>query len=364
MSGIHLFVPMLHRRDAVGEHTLALRDRLVSSGVTSTIYSQIPDPATADQTRDYLDYESESEPGDVLVYQFATESVMAGWLAGRTEPVVINYHSITPPAFFGPWNNGITRLQVGAQVELAQLAPRAALGVAVSRFDERELRKAGCPHTTVIPVANVSVPPVEPDPTVVERLSADGTRRGHRWLSVGRLAPNKAHHRTIAALFVARTSTDPDAHLTLVGAPTEPAYAAALRRYAASLGLADSVEFVTGISDAALAAYYRCADVLVMLSDHEGFGVPLVEAMGHGLPIVAFDSGAVAEVLAGGGVLLADQHPRRVAEGVARLMADPGEQDRLVGEGRARFAAMGLETAGDRLVEAVRSISGRVVASR
>lgn len=364
MSGIHLFVPMLHRRDAVGEHTLALRDRLVSAGFTSRIYSEISDPVTAEETRNYLDYEAECEPGDVVVYQFATESVMAPWLAGRPEPVVINYHSITPATFFGPWNNGITRLQVGAQLELDQLAPRAALGIAVSRFDERELREAGCTETTVIPVANIAVPPVEPDPDLLDRLSARGPGRGHRWLSVGRLAPNKAHHETIAALFVARSSTEPDAQLTLVGAPSELAYAAALRSYAASLGLADSVEFVTGITDAALAAYYRAADVLVMLSDHEGFGVPLVEAMGQGLPIVAFDAGAVGEVLDGTGVLLQDKAPRRVAEAVFRLMGDPDQRDRLVAAGRTRFEAMGLERAGDRLVEALRGVSGRVGAAR
>ena len=150
-------------------------------GVPSTIYSEIPDPATADQTRHYLDYESESEAGDILVYQFATESVIAGWLADRPEPVVVNYHSVTPPAYFGSWNNGITRLQVGAQLELALLAPRATLGIAVSRFDEREYLDAGCPNTTVIPVANVSVPPVEPDPDVLGRLSARSRERGHQW---------------------------------------------------------------------------------------------------------------------------------------------------------------------------------------
>jgi glycosyltransferase involved in cell wall biosynthesis len=364
MSGIHLFVPMLHRNDAVGEHTRALRDRLVSSGVASRIYTEIPDPATADQTRHYLDYESESEPGDVLVYQFATESVIAGWLAERSEPVVINYHSITPPAFFGPWNNGITRLQVGAQFELGHLAPRAALGVAVSRFDEHELRQAGCTRTTVIPVANVSVPPVEPDPEVLERLRARDPGRGHRWLSVGRLAPNKAHHQTIAALFVARVTSDPGARLALVGSPTEPAYATALKHYAASLGLADSVEFVAGITDAELAAYYRCADVLVMLSDHEGFGVPLVEAMGQGLPIVAFDAGAVGEVLGGAGVLLEQKHPRQVALAVSELLADDGERSRLVEAGRIRFGAMGLGDAGDLLVEAVQSVSDRVTTAR
>ena len=98
----------------------------------------------------------------------------------------------------------------------------------------------------------------------------------------------------MAALFVARRTVDPGAHLTVVGSPSEPAYAGALRRYVATLGLGDAVEFVTGIDDASLAAHYRASDVLVMLSDHEGFGVPLVEAMGHRLPVVAFDAGAVA----------------------------------------------------------------------
>ncbi len=359
MSGIHFFVPMLHRRDAVGEHTLSVWNRLVELGVTSTIYCQHPDPGTADLTRDYLDYEHEAEPGDVLVYQFATESEMADWLARRSERVVINYHSITPPSYFERWSNWIARLQVGALQELTLLAPRAALGIAVSRFDETELRAAGCTSTMVIPVANVSVPPTEADPDVHALLSACGPGRGHRWLSVGRLAPNKGHHQAIAALFVARATTDPEAHLTLIGSPSEVAYASALRRFARSLGIADAVEFASGISDAALAAYYQWADVLVMLSDHEGFGVPLVEAMGHGVPVVAFDSGAVREVLADGGILLENKHPRQVADAVAGLLGDPAEEERLVAAGRSRCAAMDLGGAADRLVEALTGLAGQ-----
>jgi L-malate glycosyltransferase len=364
VNAVHLFVPMLHRYDAVGEHTLALQHRLETSGVHSDIYTEIPDPATSDLTRHYLEYESRCAPGDVLVYQFATESVMAGWLATRQEPVVINYHSITPPAFFRPWNNGITRLQVGAQIELGLLAPRAALGIAVSRFDEYELRDAGCTHTTVIPVANIAVPPVEPDPVALDRLRARDPGPGPRWLSVGRLAPNKSHHETIAALFVARTSSDPGARLAVVGAPSEPSYAAALEHFAGSLGMADAVEFISGITDAELAAYYRFSDVLVMLSEHEGFGVPLVEAMGQGLPIVAFDAGAVSEVLGGAGVLLRRKQPRQVARAVTRLMEDTEERLRLVEAGTARFATMGLERAGELLVESVRSVAERVATSR
>ncbi len=352
--GIHQFVPMLHRYDAVGEHSRSLRDRLLAEGIPSRIYSEIPDPATEEETRPYRRYASDAVGGDLLVYQFATRSAMASWLAARAEPLVLNYHSLTPPEYFGPWNNAITRLQVGARAELAVLATRAVLGIAVSEFDATELRAAGCAQVEVVPVANVRVPPVEPDPAVVDAVRAEQPGPGARWLSVGRLAPNKAHHRTIAALFVARRSGVP-ATLTVVGAPTVPAYARALRRYAAELGLADAVRFVSGIDEDRLAAHYRVADVLVMLSGHEGFGVPLVEAMGQGLPIVAYDAGAVREVTGDAALLLDATGPRRVASAVSGLLADRDERTRRAAAGRARFDVLDLGGAGKLLVEAVRA---------
>ena len=209
MSGIHQFVPMLHRRDAVGEHTRVLRDLLVAAGITSRIYTEIPDPETADETLPYRQYESDAEPGDVLVYQVATRSEMAGWLVKRQEKLVLNYHSITPPEYFAPWNNSIARLQVGAIGELSVLAPRAALGIGVSAFDVDELQRAGCVNTRVIPVDNLRSPPVPADPSVLELLATRSAGRGPWWLSVGRLAPNKCHQDTIAALFVARENGSP-----------------------------------------------------------------------------------------------------------------------------------------------------------
>jgi glycosyltransferase involved in cell wall biosynthesis len=348
---------MLHRHDAVGEHTLALRDGLHRAGVPSDIYIERIDPRTAAETRPYRDYAAEASDGDVIVYQVATASEMAGWIARRHEPLVLNYHSITPPDFFRPWNNDITRGQVEAQQELGLLAPRAVLGVAVSRFDADELARAGCPRTEVVPVANVANPPPSPDPAMLERLSGQ-RRTGTQWLSVGRLAPNKAHERAITALLAAHASTDPDARLTVVGAPTERHYAAALRRFAAELGLAGDVDFVTGLSDTELAAFYRAADVLVMLSAHEGFGVPLIEAMGQGLPIVARRAGAVEETVGDAALLVDDTRPRGVAAAIAQLLADAPSRDRMVAAGRRRVSELGLEHAADRFVEVVLAVRG------
>ncbi len=356
--GIHLMVPMLHRRDAVGEHTRTLRDLLLAAGVPSSVYTELPDPDTVDETRPYRDYERDAVPGDVLVYQVATRSDMTRWLARRPEPVVLNYHSITPAPFFARWNNGIARMQEAAVRDLAELAPRCALGIGVSEFDVAELHAAGCPATRVVPVANVPLPPAAPDPAAAAVLARRAAGGGPWWLSVGRLAPNKAHQDTIAALFVARATTAPDAHLTIVGGPTEPHYAAALRRYAADLGLSGAVEFTTQLTPGELAARYGAADVLVMLSEHEGFGVPLVEAMSQGLPVVAYDAGAVAEVMGGAGVLLDRKGPRAVADAVAALLGDPARRDALGGRrpgparrarARARRVRPGQGVAGGRL---------------
>ena len=357
MSGIHLFVPMLHLRDAVGEHTRALRDLLGAEGIECRVYTETPDPETAGETRPYLDYPDEAAVGDVLVYQMATRSAMTDWLAVRPEPVVINYHSITPPEYFAPWSTWMARHQARAREDLGRLAPAAALGIGVSTFDAGELVAAGCTDVVAVPVANVRLPPVEPDPVAVAARRAAG---GHpRWLSVGRLAPNKAHQDTIAALFAARATSSPDARLTIVGSPSEPSYARALRRFAAELGLAGSVEFVSHLREGELAACYATADVLVMLSEHEGFGVPLVEAMVHGLPVVAFAAGAVPEVVGGAGVLLAHKGPRHVADEVAGLLADSDRREALVALGRERPSALGLDRAGSDLVAAVRGVAER-----
>ena len=124
VSAIHQFVPMLHRSDAVGRHTLALRDVMAARGIASRIYVELVDPDTATETRPFASYGEEAAPGDVLVYQFATASGIASWLAGRPETLVVNYHNVTPPEFYVPWDNVMAWHQVRAQTELRRLAPR------------------------------------------------------------------------------------------------------------------------------------------------------------------------------------------------------------------------------------------------
>ena len=365
MSGIHHFVPVLHRGDAVGRHTLRLRDASRAKGFESQIYVDTLEADTAHETLPVPAYPEAARPGDVLVYQFATASAMAPWLAARAETLVVNYHNITPPELMAPWDTHLALGQLQAQQDLGLLAPRTALAVADSAYNEAHLAAAGFVRTAVVP------PSAALDEVDGARAATAGPNRtnepdeprpprapGTRWLAVGRVSPNKALENTVAALAVARAHGDPGATLLIVGKPATASYAAALRRYVIDMGLDDAVRFTGHASDATVAAAYAESDVLVVTSEHEGFCVPVVEAMAGRLPVVAFDQGAVPEVLGGAGVLVSDTDPYALAGAIDALLADPTRRRGLEDAGDRQLRALDLAGAAARFVALLVPLAG------
>jgi glycosyltransferase involved in cell wall biosynthesis len=354
VSAIHHFVPVLHRGDAVGRHTLRLREATRARGLESQVFVDTVDPDTADETLPVLSYPERAQADDVAVYQFATASAMASWLVSRPETLVVNYHNITPPELMAPWDNHLALGQLQAQADLRALVPRTALAVADSAYNETHLVAAGFSTTAVIaPSAALAVTGATRSAATSSRNGGEG---GSRWLAVGRVSPNKALEHTIAALAVTRAHHDPHATLTVVGKPATDSYVRALRRYVADLGLSDAVTFTGHAGDDAVAAAYANADVLVVTSEHEGFGVPVVEAMAAGLPVVAFDQGALPEVLGDAGVLVSDKDAYALAAAIDALVADVGRRAALATGGRERLAALDLDTAADRFIALVSAL--------
>ena len=197
-------------------------------------------------------------------------------------------------------------------------------------------------------------------PTLLTALEArKAAEGGADWLFVSRLLPHKGQHDLIKAFAAYRLAYDPAARLTLVGAAGSARYAEALADFVADLALDDAVAFTGSVSDAELAARYRVADVYTSASAHEGFGVPLVEAMAHGVPIVALASSAVPETVGTAGILLPSAEPAAFAAAVHRVTTDPALAAALTAAGRARLAELDAATTGRRLVDAV----GRILAA-
>jgi glycosyltransferase involved in cell wall biosynthesis len=198
------------------------------------------------------------------------------------------------------------------------------------------------------------------DPSAPATPAADLRERhalgaGPVLLSVAQKRSYKNQQAVIRAL---AALPDPTATLVLPGAPTP--YEDELRALAAELGVADRVRFPNWVSDAELEGLYALATVLVLPSRIEGFGLPVLEAMGRGLPVVCSRTTALGEI-AGDAALLVDPDDQAdIDAAVARVVADATLRERLTEAGRAHAAAFTWRGTADETVAAYR----RALASR
>jgi glycosyltransferase involved in cell wall biosynthesis len=351
VTTVHQVLPSLSARDAIGAHALQVQQLLRDEGHRSELLVEHPPDV---ELRDRVQALDSWEPDGptVLVYQASVGSGVASWLEARPEPLVVNHHNVTPPEFFARWEPAVAPGLRTGRYQLADLAARCDLAIPVSEFNARELRTLGYEHIETAPLlvdlAGLDRPP---DPATAARLERAHRAGSSHWLFVGRVAPNKAQHNLVKALALYRRVYDPHATLALVGGCAADRYLRALRSYIHELDLDDAVELAGSVSPAALAAHYRAADVFVCVSEHEGFCVPLLEAMATDTPIVAFAAGAVPETVADAAVLVGSTVPAVVAAAVHRAVTGEAFRRRLVARGRARLVHFELPRSRARYLE-------------
>lgn len=377
---VHQFLPTAEP-GAVGAHSLELQRLLTDQlGLRSEIFAEHIHPPFEGVARAYRDYGTvvvAAAASDVLIYQMAVGSTMAEELPDRPGRLVVNHHNLTPPRFLRPWDPVATAAVERGVRQLHALAPTTELGIADSRFNQGDLVAAGYPATEVAPVL-VDLDAFDQPrlPEVERRVSAARSGTGATWLFVGRVVPNKAPHHLVRALAVHRRLYDPGARLWLVGSGSPgSAYDPALEAYIAALGLTDAVELTGPVSAVELAARYRHADVFVCLSEHEGYCVPVLEAMWHGLPIVTLASSAIPETVVDAAIILptgAAGRTRRsgpggrdpqppaaaVAAAVDRVVNDDALRAALVAAGQRRVAERALPRTRARMTEVLARLLG------
>ena len=199
-----------------------------------------------------------------------------------------------------------------------------------SRFSTQELTELGFPHVEVLPyILLEGLYAVEADPTVLDCWGSDGWTN---LLVVGRVAPNKCIEDCIFVFDYFKKFFDSRSRLFIVGnwQGTE-GYLVKLRRLVADLGLED-VRLTGPVQQQVLVAYYRLANAFIYMSEHEGFGVPLVEAMRYGVPVFAYASSAIPDTLRGAGVLFKEKAWPTIAESIGAVMSDKDYRNRIVSE--------------------------------
>ncbi|HLF41132.1 MAG TPA: glycosyltransferase family 4 protein [Acidimicrobiia bacterium] len=357
-TAVHQFLPTFAGGDAIGNHVLRLQRVLRSAGFESEIFADEVKPAVRRHARHYREFSPADGPPPWLLYHLSTGSPMAGFLAEQAErcPLAVYYHNITPAKFFERWEPEAAKSVRGARDELRRLAAVTRLAMANSTHSADELAAEGYPDPQVVPVlVDFSEYDAPSDASATARLQRAARDGGAHWLFVGRLAPNKCQHDVIAAFAAHRAVFDPAARLSLIGGKTSELYHRALELLVSELGVEGSVDFADHVTFAELLAYYRSASVFVSLSQHEGFCVPVLEAMHVGIPVVALAASAVPETVGDGGLLLPGSDPLLVATAVDRVLSDAPLRERLVASGRERTECYSLAHSGRRFLDVLAS---------
>ena len=325
--------------DAISWDAVAIREALLDLGFESDIYVK----ETGSRPRRDVTTRPAAEltPGaDLLIYHLSIGSELTERYFSYTGPRIVRYHNVTPARYFEGWDPPMVDVMKKGRLELRQVAGVSDLGLGVSEYNRTELEAAGFPRTDSLPI----VPDhheleKESDPRMAAELAAR-LERGPLWLFVGRFVPNKSQVDLVRAFAAYRRGSSRDATLLLIGSAFTASYRDATLALATDLGVADSVMIPGQVSDEELAACYRAASVFVCLSEHEGFCLPLIEAMRHHVPIVAYAAAAVPETVAGAGILLDDKDPVLVAATVDELLGDVKLQTHLNDLASARLQGL------------------------
>jgi L-malate glycosyltransferase len=332
---INQWVPAAHRGDAIGDSARQVREMLRKAGHTSDLFALTMDDELRGDVRSF------SEPGarlgDVTIFHFALPSPMTEAFATLGGARVLQYHNITPAQFFAPYDAGLFRLAALGRQELRSLAGRVHLALGDSDFNRRELEELGFARTSVMPIAvNLDRITAAPRRPALEKILGDGLIN---ILFVGRIVPNKRIEDHIRLAEIYKRYVDSYYRFIFVGRYDGlPRYYAQVRALITEFKmLPDRFWFTGPVPDDDLAAFYRWADVYVSLSEHEGFCVPLLEAMAADVPVLAYAAGAVPETLGGAGMLFEPKDLELAAEMLGTLVYDRPVRDRVIAGQRRRL---------------------------
>jgi L-malate glycosyltransferase len=351
---INQWVPAAHKGDAIGDSARRVRGMLRAAGHTSDVYALTIDDDLRGDVRPFND--PEARRGDITIFHFALPSPMTQAFASLDGARVLQYHNITPAAFFAPYDVGLFRLAAIGRQELRSLAGHVDLALGDSEFNRQELEEFGFGPTGVMPIAvNTERITNAPRRPALEKILADGLIN---ILFVGRIVPNKRIEDHIRLAETYKRYVDSYYRFIFVGRYDGlPRYYAQVRALISEFRmLPDRFWFTGPVPDEDLAAFYRWADVYVSLSEHEGFCVPLIEAMAADVPVLAYEAGAVPETLGGAGVLFAPKDLELAAEMLGMLVYDRPVRDRVIQGQRQRLADFSPARIESRLNEIVASL--------
>lgn len=325
MSRLLQYHPSVAGRDAVGNEIVALHRAAQSAGIDARIYAL--DPGSAGSIRIEPLKLLDPAPGDTLLVHFSLGCASFERLASARCRRLMVYHDVTPPDLLAGSPPAVGE---AARQGLRQAGPLASSMHAVaahSYFSAASLSAAGGPGCDLLPyLMRQDLLDRPPDQVVL----AEAQLQGRTLLAAGRVLPHKRIEDILLVFdHLRRVSPNPWRLVVAGSLDGAPGYVDRLRGLCDRLGL-PRVVFTGSIPQDRLNAWYRASSAFITMSAHEGFCVPLAEAMHHRLPVFALASAAVPETMRGAGVLFDEPDWPSIAEAIDQVDRDGALRERVL----------------------------------
>ena len=334
-SRIIQFTPSISHGDAVSNDIFAMASELTDQGYENKIVAINIAPSVKNKVTDFKSFVAKSS--DIFIYHMSIGSDLSEYVINaKVKCKLMVYHNITPAHYF----KGIPNAQIGCssgRLQLAELAEHMDFAICDSDYNKEELDKLGYKKTVTLPIIfdDSDYKNTPPSEKLLKKHKGDGYTN---ILFVGRIAPNKKQEDVISSFHVYNKYVNPKSRLVLVGSSTSMEnYQESLEDFISEHNI-ENVVFPGHISFADIIAYYKIADVFLCESEHEGFCVPLLEAMVFDVPIIAYASSAIPYTLGDSGIMFTEKDHRIVAELINLVVTNEDFREKIIAGQRKRLA--------------------------
>lgn len=321
--------------DAVSNDTIAIHDILRKSGYDTGIYAEnIDNRLPKGLVTDYRRMPSLNK-NDVVIYHLSTGSELNNLIKSISCRKIMIYHNITPPDFFNEYSRTSYELCKKGLEQAEALKDTFEYVLADSEFNKQDLIHMGykCPIHVLPILIKFDDYAKRPNKITLKKYEDDYTNI----LFVGRIAPNKKQENVIESFYYYNKYYNSKSRLFIVGSyGGMELYYKRLQDYVKELKV-PNVVFPGHIKFDEILAYYHLSDCFVCMSEHEGFCVPLVEAMYFDVPIIAYDSCAISGTLGNCGILFQEKEPLLVAGLIDKITRDRELKNKVLESQRERL---------------------------
>lgn len=335
---IHQYHSGTHPRDAITNSMRLIARKLAGLGIDGKIMAEHIDPELEGRVIPFDP--ARLAPEDILlVHHSFHNGLLDAVLAAPCRKVCV-YHNITKPAFFGS-DDPLREAAISGYEQLWQIKEAVDGAVCDSDFNAAGLIARGFENVTTICLLK--------DFEKLPSLESMGAPYHHEEdvfhiLFVGRICPNKGQHHLIRAIPKLEARLGRRLKLTLCGhADHGSEYLQMVQKLSVDLGVFDRVHLAGSVSDEALRGFYREADAYVSMSQHEGFGVPLIEAMAMGTPVFAYGCTAIPDTMGEAGRVLKSRDADTLADAILEVFRTRSTRRAFIRKQRARACALSID---------------------